>query len=192
MGEEVEDETPEQLVKWRAEEFGCLAIRPADAPVGADRQVHDRGFVVQVFVPLLAHAQRRLGAQALDLGAGSRREDTHDGEAAGAVPHRLVVYDGEVADHRPGGLKKRHTAVALSPPSHEPLIVREEGLQPLGMVGHVAGEHSLARGAGQGDGKVGEKVAAPPDGARAKVFPVRAKLGHERVLHTERGSQVPH
>ena len=167
-------------------------VEDLDAQVVAVAQDAVRRRIDEVRQPLLAGAQRRLGVEPLDLRAGARGEDAHDAEATRAVPHGPVVEDGEMADDDTPGIEERHPAVAVHAPLDQATVGREELLQALRMMGHLAVQDRLARGPGDRELEVGEERAASPERAGPKAQAVRRQLGDEGVLHAERGRQVLH
>src|SRR5205823_10585138 len=95
VGVEVARAHAAQLLVRVADHLAAARIPAPQPTVGPEREVGERRVLVEVAVEGLALAERALRAQAADLGAGPRREATHDREPARPVPHGLVVADRE-------------------------------------------------------------------------------------------------
>ena len=120
------------------------------------------------------------------------REDPHNRQAARPVVHRPVVENGQVAEDTAGAVDQRDAAVTVDPPGGQTDVVREEGLQALRVVRHLAAQHGLAGRAGHREFEVVEPAAAPPHRERAEMRPVGRQFGHEGVLDGERRGEMAH
>ncbi len=91
-----------------------------------------------------------------------------------------------------GPIEEWDAAVADGAPVDQDRVRRKERLQVLGVMRRLAVQHRLARRPGEPHGEVVAQRPPSPERQRAEELAVRRELGDERVLHVERGGQLPH